>query len=332
MPPFPGPLKVSRNGRHFVDGKGKPFFWMGDTAWPLFTGYPPKIAEQYLAKRAGQGFNVIQAVLAWQHGGTQSGTVFEGGVPDKNPYGHRAWEQDPGKPNPKFFKHVDRLLIVAEKLGMALAIVPTWGYFVNDTSVMRPENTRAYGRWLGRHYKNRPNIIWINGGDRVPTGFEDVYRALAQGIRQGGSRHLMSYHPCGWRSSSQFFHNDKWLDFNIIETWTEWTKVHPAVMHDALRTPVKPVVLAEGAYEDGPEYTFGPITPFVVRKQAWWSYMAGGFHTYGQNQQWRMEKGWVRAMDRPGSYHMAVLGKFFRSRPWWRLVPDQGVFTAGPGN
>jgi hypothetical protein len=28
----PGPIKVSPNGRYFVDRDGKPFFWLGDTA------------------------------------------------------------------------------------------------------------------------------------------------------------------------------------------------------------------------------------------------------------------------------------------------------------
>src|SRR5271167_1749371 len=29
-------LKVSANGRYFVDQDGKPFFYLGDTAWLLF--------------------------------------------------------------------------------------------------------------------------------------------------------------------------------------------------------------------------------------------------------------------------------------------------------
>ena len=28
---------------------------------------------------------------------------------------------------------------------------------------------RAYGRWLGARYKDAPNIVWVNGGDRIPT-------------------------------------------------------------------------------------------------------------------------------------------------------------------
>ena len=144
-------------------------------------------------------------------------------------------------------------------------------------------------------------MVWVNGGDRTPTGFEDVFRELARGLREGdGGAHLITYHPCGWRSSAQFFHGEDWLDFNMIETWTEWSKIYPAVLADHLRAPRKPVVLGEGAYENGPEYPQGPITPLVVRRQAWWTVMAGGFHTYGQNQMWRMEPGWDQTFDTPG--------------------------------
>ena len=29
-------IRVSPNGRYFVDGEGNPFFWLGDTQWELF--------------------------------------------------------------------------------------------------------------------------------------------------------------------------------------------------------------------------------------------------------------------------------------------------------
>ena len=185
-------------------------------------------------------------------------------------------------------------------------MLPTWGYYVNDVPVLNAANARAYGRWLGARYKNAPNVVWVNGGDRIATGFEDVYRELARGLREGdGGAHLITYHPCGWRSSSQYFHADDWLDFDMIETWTEWAKIYPAVLADALLSPRKPVVLGEGAYEDGPEYPQGPITPLIVRRQAWWTVMAGGFPTYGQNQMWRMEPGWDKTFDTPGAAQVA---------------------------
>jgi hypothetical protein len=115
----------------------------------------------------------------------------------------------------------------------------------------------------------------------------------------------------------------------MIETWTEWSKVYPAVIADQLRAPRKPVVMGEGAYENGPEYPQGPITPLVVRRQAWWTVMAGGFHTYGQNQMWRMEPGWDQTFDTPGADQVALMKRIVTSLPWTDLVPDQGVFASG---
>ena len=168
------------------------------------------------------------------------------------------------------------------------------------------------------------------GATAIATGFEDVYRELARGLREGdGGAHLITYHPCGWRSSSQYFHADDWLGFNMIETWTEWSKIYPAVLSDTLLSPRKPVVLGEGAYEDGPEYPQGPITPLLVRRQAWWAVMAGGFPTYGQNQMWRMEAGWDRTFDTPGAAHVAKMKEIVTAMPWWEMVPDQGLFATG---
>jgi hypothetical protein len=58
-----GPLKTSANGRYFVDQTGKPFFWLGDSDWSLFTQCTQPQAEHYLRVRSEMGFTVIQAVL-----------------------------------------------------------------------------------------------------------------------------------------------------------------------------------------------------------------------------------------------------------------------------
>ena len=59
-----GPLRVSDNKRYLQNGD-KPFFWLGDTAWLLFTNISEEEAFVYLKNRAGKGFNVIQAVLVY---------------------------------------------------------------------------------------------------------------------------------------------------------------------------------------------------------------------------------------------------------------------------
>jgi Protein of unknown function (DUF4038)/Putative collagen-binding domain of a collagenase len=99
-----------------------------------------------------------------------------------------------------------------------------------------------------------------------------------------------------------------------------------------LRTPAKPAVHAEGAYENGPEYPTRPITPLLVRRQAWWAYMAGGFHTYGQNEMWRMEEGWDQTFDTPGARQVVRVKAVLASLKWWELVPDQSLFASGVGS
>ena len=55
-------LRVSDNGRYLQTLDGKPFFWLGDTAWELFHRLSREEAEMYLKNRAAKGFTVIQAV------------------------------------------------------------------------------------------------------------------------------------------------------------------------------------------------------------------------------------------------------------------------------
>ena len=157
---------------------------------------------------------------------------------------------------------------------MHVAVFPAWAHNVHQAKAFTPESAIAYGRWVGERYRYQPNIVWACGGDQEPLGFEETWRAMARGLREGdGGSHLFTYHPCGWRSSSYYFHAEDWLDFNMIETWSSWDMVYPAISADYAMTPIKPVVLGEPAYENGPEYPDGLITPLIVRRQAWWSFM-----------------------------------------------------------
>ncbi|MCC7206045.1 MAG: DUF4038 domain-containing protein [Anaerolineae bacterium] len=322
------PQAISADRRGFADRQGRPFFWLGDTAWPLFTQVTRAEAEAYLADRAQKGFTVIQGVIAW----------FGGDRPDPsglspNEYGHYPWlDGDPARPNPDFFAHVDALLDIAEAHGLTLAILPTWGNFVTDTQILNADNARVYGRWLAERYRARPNLVWINGGDCLPHGYEAVFDALAGGLREGdGGAHLITYHPCALHSAAQYFSDRDWLDFSMIQTWTDWHKTYDSLISDGLTGPARPIVLGEGAYEDGPEYARGPITPLVVRRQAWWTFAAGGYFTYGQNQMWRAQPGWTSTFDTPGARQMGIFRQIAAALPWWDRLPDQTLIEEGIG-
>lgn len=55
-------LKISDNHKYLITKEGKPFFWLGDTAWELFHRLSREEADTYLKDRAAKGFTVIQAV------------------------------------------------------------------------------------------------------------------------------------------------------------------------------------------------------------------------------------------------------------------------------
>ena len=136
---FRGPIHVSQDGRYFIDSHGNPFFWLGDTAWPLFAEYTPENAKRYLLSRADLGYTVIQAVLAW--GG---GTGFETRSPAPNALGWVPWlDGDPATPNEAYFQNVDALVEFAVQHGLVLGMLPTWGYYVNDVHTITVENANA---------------------------------------------------------------------------------------------------------------------------------------------------------------------------------------------
>ncbi|MFN7998601.1 MAG: DUF4038 domain-containing protein [Bryobacteraceae bacterium] len=311
---------------HYFVRDGKPFFWLGDTAWTIFNLYSPAEAEEYLEHRARQGFTVENVMM-----------VFTGGPgmspESKNTTGELPFlNWNPATPNEKFFRNVDRVLAIAASKNLILAIMPcggSSGAYVKKQKIFTAQNVRQYGRWLGRRYKDAPNLIWVNGFDLKTTEHVDITEALAAGLREGDTgHHLITFHPGGGNSSS-FFHTEDWLSYNTIQTWSDYWRIHPLVMADYDRLPVKPVVLAEGAYEAGPEYPSRPITPLIVRKQAWWAYLGGGFHTYGHNDMWRRNPTWRSSLDAPGARQMGVLRRVLEPREWWMLVPDQSVIAVG---
>src|SRR6266487_2794675 len=110
-------LKVSSNGRYFVDQNGKPFFYLGDTAWLLFQRLDRQEVEEYLKDRAGKGFTVIQAYvlrgLDARHPDGASSLLGEKPLLDR----------DPARPNEAFFKNVDHVINRANELGLVLGLV-----------------------------------------------------------------------------------------------------------------------------------------------------------------------------------------------------------------
>ena len=341
-----GRLRVGDNHRYLQYEDGTPFFYLGDTAWELFHRLNREEAVLYLSNRAQKGFTVIQAVVLSELDGLT--------VP--NAYGDLPLvDKDPAKPNEAYFRHVDFIVNEAEKLGLVIGMLPTWGkYWVRGPSrIFTPRNARQYGAFLGARYKDKP-IIWILGGDQTITCDEDraILDALAAGLAQGdGGAHLKTFHPRGPGLSSIHLHNAPWLDFDMYQS-SHAARDHDNGLyaeHDYALMPPKPTMDGEPRYENIPVgfYLRGAndavrFDDYDARQAAWWSVMAGACgHTYGNNSIWQMWQpgrraviganiAWQQALDQPGAFQMGHLRRFMESLPFWKMVPDQHLILSGP--
>jgi hypothetical protein len=339
-------LRVSDNHRFLVTRDGKPFFWLGDTGWELFHRLNKQDAEFYLKKRAEQGFNVIQAVVLAELNGLHSPNA-NGAIPLN--------QDDPGKPNESYFQFVDTVIDLAAKYNLYIALLPTWGdKLFKDSWGKGPEifdtaNAFAYGKWIGKRYRNRTNIVWVIGGDRSPRKQSQdvaIWRAMAKGITQGvggPQSALMTFHPQpdGTSSSSQWFQEDGWLGMNMLQTGhCRDTPVWEMIYDDYSKLPAKPVLNGENIYEEMPvcfnSKELGYASPFDVRKSAYLSVFAGACgHTYGCGPViWFSETtdhlfaafhNWREAILLPGAEEMKYLRALMESRPMLELVPAQDL-------
>ncbi len=342
-----GRLRVSDN-KHFLQySDGTPFFWLGDTAWELFHRLDREEATKYLKDRQKKGFTVIQAVVLAELDGLR----------DPNPYGQLPLVgEDPTKPNEAYFQHVDFIVNKAQELGIFIGMLPTWGDKVfkdnwgKGPEIFNPTNAKIYGEFIGKRYRDKP-VIWIIGGDRhAKPDHLPIWRALAEGITEGagGSENaLMTFHPQpnGNSSSSQFFHNDTWLDFNMFQNGhCRDVPVYERITGDYNLIPTKPTIDGEPLYEDHPvcfnANEFGYSVAADLRKFAYWSLFAGAFgHTYGCHNVWQMydpkripinspKRPWYESLNLDGAVQMSYVKKLMTSRPILSRIPDQNLISS----
>ena len=342
---FSQKLQVSDNDRYLVTENNEPFFYMADTAWELFHRTTREQVDMYLSKRKEQGFNVVQAVALAELDGLN----------EPNRYGEVPLvDNNPSKPNPEYFDHVDYVIEKADSLGIYIALLPTWGDKVFKESwgvgpeVFTVQNAMAFGKWIGNRYKDKNNIIWVIGGDRNPrAGTDDVaiWNSMAEGVAEaagGYENTLMTYHPQpnAEGGSSRWFHDEPWLDFNMHQTGHCANQpTYQLIAADYDLTPPKPVIDGEPLYEDHPNCfnakELGYSVASDIRRIMYWNVFAGAFgQTYGSHDVWQMYtndkegingplRPWPEALDLPIANQAKHLKNLFLSRPFLNRIPDQ---------
>ena len=186
------------------------------------------------------------------------------------------------------------------------------------------EKLKAYGEFLGARFEDCPNVVWMIGGDfKLPEEHHWAINVLAEAIRTGGAKQLMTVHG-GVQSAVDVVGEQPWIDIN--NTYSYDAEIFRLYRKDYRRTKTRPFVLIESTYEN--EHN---STPGQVRRQAYWALTCGACgQFFGNNPIWHFDgpglfeakKSWQKELDSTGSRDMARLKTAFLDRPWHRLTPD----------
>jgi hypothetical protein len=342
-----GRLKVSDNQRFLQYENGKPFFWLGETAWLMPERLNREEVEYYLKTCHEAEYNMVQVQVL-------------NGVPSFNAYGtpsHSKQGRLLTDAPYSYWDHMDYIIDVAAKNDIYVGMVCIWGSLVKGGK-LSVEQAKTYGTFLANRYKNRPNIIWIMGGDIQGNIHPEVWEALATTIKSIDKSHLMTYHPRGRYTSAHWWSKASWIDFHTFQSGhrrygqrmgnkdypipdnTEednWMYVDSTWAYK----PLKPVLDDEPIYEGIPQGLHDANEPLwqacEVRRYAYWSVFAGSCgHTYGHNaiMQFYREgyppayhntKEWTKALQDPGFNQMKHLKRLMLSLPYFERVPDQSI-------
>ena len=353
-------LKVSANKHFLVDKNDNPFFWLGDTGWLLFRNLNRDEAEIYLEDRKQKGFNVIQVMLIHDIN-TMVNAYGDSALINKNLAALNITEgSDPtDEQQYDFWDHVDYTITLAEEKGLYMALVPIWGFNIRDGCATLDE-AEVYATFLANRYKDQSNIIWLNGGDVLGTDSLNIWQTIGNTINEIDANHLMTFHPSGRTMSSDWFHNEEWLDFNMFQSGhrrydqddTEraygqdnWRYV----LEDYSKEPVKPTIDGGPSYEHVPHELHDTSQPRWTdddaRRYAYWSVFAGAFgHTYGHlsimqfytqgdtTASYDPQTVWQDALDAPGASQMQHLKTLMLSRSFLDRIPDQSLIAENQGN
>jgi hypothetical protein len=352
-------LKISPNHRYFTAGN-KPFFWLGDTGWLLFSKMKREEAEQYLDIRSKQGFNVIQVMVV--HSVSEVNAYGDSALNNKN---IAIPEVTPGNTFGKaneydYWDHIDWIIDKAAEKGLYVALVPVWGSVVKGNHI-GVEKAKIYAAFLAKRYREKSNVIWMNGGDIPGTDSLKTWNTIGNTLHALDTTHLITFHPRGRTQSSAWFHDQAWLSFNCFQsghrTYAQDTSKKDLnygednwkyVLADYNKIPAKPTLDAEPSYEKIPhglhDIKLPRWTAADVRRYGYWSVFAGASgYTYGNNDVMQMHKPgekktaygskgyWFNSINDPGARQMIYLKKLMLSRPYMERVPDQSIIAGDAG-
>ena len=340
------PLKASASGRYLVDQNNTPFLMVGDSPQSLVGNVSESAMASYFADRQAHGFNTdwINLLCADYTYCNANGTTYDGIKPFTT--GTSLANYDLSTPNPTYFARVDHMVATAAAYGQVVMLDPIEAGGCSATSWMTTlENngrTKAYnyGVYVGDRYKSDPNIIWLLGNDMQCAG-NSTDANLVLDVMNG----IYSVDPGHLQTAELEYNASTSLESSILaprltlNAAYTYYPTYAEVLH-AYNQAAVPVFMVEANYEGANNTGNDLATPEVLRRQEYWTMLAGGNagQLYGNPytvQTTRAGADWQSAthIDTTGVTQLGYMATFFKSLPWYDLVPDQNhtVVTAGYG-
>ncbi len=327
--------KLVVKGQYLAYDNGDPFFWLGDTAWELFHKLTDEDAELYFKTRQRQGYNVIQSVFLAEFDGVNTPDAYGNKVLD-------SYNEKQIVVNEEYFKNVDRKIALAEKYGLYVALVTTWGDKFNKKEfgvgpeILTPENSYHFASTLAKRYAEKENIIWVLIGDRPLEN--DYHRAildsLGKGIKDFDKNHLVTSHPSGASCSYDYLPFKDYMDFHMCQSGHDSDTCYKSydMIRKGLALEGKPVIDAECRYEKHPA-CFRVYSEYFwdardLRQNSYQNILVGAFgQTYGNHPIWcfcteptdYFPKHWKDSLEDEGANQMVHLKNLRLSRDYFSL-------------
>ena len=330
-----------------------PVFITGDSPQVLFVQLSNDDVETYLADRASRNFNALWVLPIDNQDQANAPKDYYGNVPFDGP--------DFTNEDAAYWAHIDYVVQRMQAYGMvawmnvAFVGTPQFGTSYYYASILNSSDATmtAYGQWLGNRYKNYPNVVWVLGGDAPATS--DIFSKLADignGLRTADPNRLITLEAC--RACSQ---NSTPNQQSTLEAYAYLSQSVPSFMDLNWAYAKSPNVIAEcqGAYTSASGAAIPPlmgedtyeldtsVTSAQVRTEGYWEVLSGcrlgrmfgndSIWTFNAPQFKNSNQPWQGQLGSVGSTGQEIMGRLFRSREHWLLVPDinHTVLTAGYG-
>jgi hypothetical protein len=326
---------------HFERQDGSPFWFLGDTAWALFTTsaaekHDRAAALAYIDARAAQGFNVLHSMLL-----SEAGWGNDGGMPFEDLAAERI--------NPGYWQEVDRRVAHANRRGVVCGLALAWG----DKGRGEPfawrkfrdsEVRRRYARYVAARYSAYDTYFLVAGEwhAEIRSRASDEQSVRQEFVELGNVLHaadphgrMIGIHPMTSHGSVREFVAAPWMAFGDYQQ--NYRDLHGRVLES--RQANKPVVNAEYGYflrdqsGDGVPDKDNSTSLAAMRHATWDIVMAGGYVVtgfgttyFGGNRdpgpfdlEAAKNKPWVEQVTR---------GKtIFSELAWWRLAPHDELLA-----